>query len=102
MSGEVVLKELIEFAQTFVSWYGEERDQVDVDSMLVTILAKRGRNVEEMAREKFGFSNDDFRRALKKTRPGMFILRERWDAVNRRFGFDPPLPFPKSKFSLMD
>ena len=51
--------------------------------------------MENEARRIFGFTDGDFREALKSTPPGMFLHRERWAEVNRRFHFDPPLPFPR-------
>lgn len=63
------------------------------------ILAKQARYVEDMAREQFGFTDEDFIRALKDTRPGLFWgvgIEQKWENINKRLGIDPPLPFPKN------
>ena len=86
---------LLEFAEKNVYWCGGERSRVDVSDVLQTILARKPRSVENEARRIFGFTDGDFREALKSTPPGMFLHRERWAEVNRRFHFDPPLPFPR-------
>ena len=52
-----------------------------------------------MAREQFGFTDEDFIRALKDTRPGLFWgvgIEQKWENINKRLGIDPPLPFPKN------
>lgn len=86
-------RKIDEIAEKEVYWYGGERKNQDLDAMLVVILAKRP-SVEKIVRKELGITDDDFRRALKKAEPGEFIWEEQWEEVNKRFGFDPPLPFP--------
>lgn len=84
-----------EFASKKVYWYGESIEIIDYYGVLQMILAKKTPHVEAEARQKFGITDDDFREALKRTPPGMFPRWEKWELVNRRFGFDPPLPYPQ-------
>lgn len=84
-----------DFAQNRVYWYGKSRTSVDYYNVLQTILARKTPMFEAEARQRFGVTDDDFREALKRTPPGMFPRREKWELVNRRFGFDPPLPYPQ-------
>ncbi|MGD9665977.1 MAG: hypothetical protein AB7U31_00815 [Synergistaceae bacterium] len=87
------------FVYENVYWWGGYRPDPDVDAVLRFILAKRPRSVEDMAREQFGFTDEDFIRALKDTRPGLFWgvgIEQKWENINKRFGIDPPLSFPKN------
>ena len=95
---EVNLKEFTDFAQKHVYWWGETRSNINVGAVLRLILARKSAYVENMARERFGFTDDDFCEALHDTPPGLFWgpgAEEHWDEVNVRFGIVPPLPFPK-------
>ncbi|NCD09555.1 MAG: hypothetical protein EOL98_09025 [Negativicutes bacterium] len=87
------------FVHDNVYWWGGYRPDPDVDAALRFILAKQPRYVEDMAREQFGFTDEDFIRALKDTRPGLFWgvgIEQKWENINKRLGIDPPLPFPKN------
>lgn len=89
-------KELDKFATQQIYWWGGERTGVELDHILVTILAKKPK-LEKEIREKFALTDEDFRHALENAAPGVFwgvAAEERWEAANRRFGIDPPLPFP--------
>lgn len=90
------------FVKQNVYWWGNDRPSLDVDAVLRFILAKRPRYVEEMARKDFGFTDNDFRQALRRTPPGLFWgvgAEEKWNETNRRLGIEPPLPFPRSSVS---
>lgn len=94
---EINQKELDKFATEKVYWWGKEWIDVDLYKVLVFILATNPQ-LEAEAREKFALTDDDFRHALKNAPPGVFwgpFAENRWIAVNKRFGFDPPLPMPK-------
>lgn len=87
------------FVEENVYWWGDRRSELNVDAVLCFILAKHPRSVEDMAREQFGFTDDDFIRALKGTPPGLFWgvgIEKKWNEINARLGIDPPLPFPKN------
>lgn len=86
-------KKIDEIAEKDVFWFGGKREGQDLDAMLAFILAKQPW-AEKKAREELGVTDDDFRRALKKAEPGLFMWEPHWDEANKRFGFDPPLPFP--------
>ena len=90
-------KAFLDFAQNKVYWYGKTRSNVDVSSVLQTILDKKPAFIEAEAREKFGFTDEDFREALKLTPPGLFWgvgAEQKWVKINIRLGITPPLPFP--------
>ena len=96
-------EQFAKFVDKYVYWWGGYRPDPDVDDALRFMLAKQPRYVEDMAREQFGFTDDDFIRALKDTRPGLFWgvgIEQKWENINKRLGIDPPLPFPKN--SIMD
>lgn len=97
MSGNRIINQekLDAFAAKHVYWWGHEWIGVDLDSVLVFILAKRSPDIEDLVRAEFGITDEDFRRALQKAAAGVFIFESHWEKVNKRFGFDPPLPFPK-------
>lgn len=91
---EIDVKAFQDFADKEIYWYDIDKTRVSIENVLQTILAKKTRYTEALAREKFGFTDEDFREALIKTPPGVFTSREKWVRMNLRFGIDPPLPFP--------
>lgn len=90
-------KEFTEFANKNVYWWCEV-ETADVNDVLVMIMAKHTQALEKEARERFGFTDEDFRNALKTARPGIFARAELWEKVNQRLGINPPLPFPKNDY----
>lgn len=86
-------KKIDEIAEKDVFWFGGKREGQDLDEMLAFVLAKQPW-AEKKVREELGITDDDFRRALKKAEPGLFMWEVQWVEANERFGFDPPLPFP--------
>ena len=91
--------EFEKFVNEHVYWWGEKRPAPDVNAALRFILAKQPRYVEQIARDKFGFTDNDFKNALMDTPPGLFWgpgAKEYWYDVNRRLGITPSLPFPES------
>lgn len=89
-----------EFAQKHVYWWGKERPNIDVLATLSFILAQCPPYVEKMAREQFGFTDQDFAEALKVTPPGSYwgvAPEEHWRRNNLRLGINPPLPFPDNR-----
>lgn len=101
-NGAIDQETLNAFAQKNVYWWGKERTNTDLDSMLVFILAKHTEHVEDLARKELGVTDEDFRRALQKAAPGVFMWKGHWEEVNKRFGFDPPLPFPELDWKDID
>lgn len=94
---EIDQADLDKFAAEKVFWWGGECVGVDLDSLLVFILAKNPTQEKEV-REKFCLTDEDFYRALKNAPPGLFwgpFAEKRWETVNKRFGIDPPLPMPE-------
>lgn len=90
-------KELDKFAAEKVFWWGKEWVNVNLDTVLIFILATNPL-LEEEAREKFALTDEDFRHALKNASPGVFwgpFAEKKWIKANLRFGIDPPLPLPK-------
>ena len=88
-----------EFAQKHVYWWGKERPNIDILATLSFILAQCPPYVEKMAREQFGFTDQDFAEALKITPSGSYwgvAPEEHWRRNNLRLGIDLPLPFPNS------
>ena len=89
-----------ELAQKYVYWWSKERPDIDVLVTLSFILAQRPPYVEKLAREQFGFTDQDFAEALKITPPGLYCgvaPEEHRRRNNLRLGINPPLPFPDSR-----
>lgn len=95
---EIDIEAFQDFAEKEIYWYEINKKRISIENIenaLQVILAKKTRYTEALAREKFGFTDEDFREALIKIPPGMFTSREKWVRMNLRFGIDPPLPFPE-------
>lgn len=105
-NGAIDQETLNVFAQKNVYWWVNEKNIVnlgaDLDTMLVFILAKHTKYVEDLAREELGVTDEDFRRALQKAAPGVFMWKGHWEEVNKRFGFEPSLPFPELDWKDID
>ncbi|MDO4953144.1 MAG: hypothetical protein Q4E34_04895 [Synergistaceae bacterium] len=91
---KISTKEFTEFANRNVYWWCKLKT-AEVNDVLVMIMAKHTPALEKEARERFGFTDEDFRNALKTARPGIFARVELWEKVNQRLGINPALPFPK-------
>lgn len=79
-----------------VVWYPcAEREVRDKDQFLVFLLAHAGDKTLKQAIMDLEIRKEDFRRALKKARPGIFIYESDWKRVNKMVGLHPPLPFPR-------
>lgn len=95
--------EFLEFIRKYVYWWGDNRSDFDTQAVLSFILAQRPPYVEQMVRERFGFTDNDFIEALKNIQPGIFWgvgAEELWNSVNARLGINPPLPFPNNSSYL--
>jgi hypothetical protein len=86
--------DLHEFAKQIVWFGGPERCVSDIAAFLAFIMAKSVPSAFEHAKMAFGFTDEDFRNALKTAKPGLFIYPEQWERWNRSLGIEPPLPFP--------
>lgn len=91
------------FAQKYIYWWGNDRSDCEPLAALSFLLAQRPPYVEQMARARFGFTDEDFAEALRSTPPGIFWgvgAEEHWKRTNIRLGIIPPLPFPQNKTYL--
>lgn len=86
---------LQEFAKEVVWFNGPEQSLKDIGAFLVFVMARGGEKAFEHAQRAFGFTNQDFIRALKNAKPGVFIYESQWNNWNEKLGIDPKLPFPK-------
>ena len=78
-----------------VVWYGCEEQRGEKYPFLAFLMGRGSRSAYEHAREAFGFTDEDFREALRQAKPGTFIYPERWEEWNIELGINPPLPFPR-------
>lgn len=86
-----------DFAKSVIWWSNNNDIHLDLPSqnyMLAMLLGRNGTREQE-AREKYGYTDEDFREALRHAPAGSFMTLKDWEATNRRFGIDPPLPFPR-------
>jgi len=83
-----------EFAKQVV-WFGGEEQQGVKYPFLVFLMARGTRNAYEHARREFGFTDEDFREALRQAKAGVFMYPERWEQWNAELGITPALPFPE-------
>lgn len=100
---EINKDEFQEFIRKYVYWWGENRSDFNTRAVLSFILAQRPPYVEQIARDRFGFTDNDFIEALKDIQPGIFWgvgAEEHWNNVNKRLGINPPLPFPTNSSYL--
>lgn len=87
--------DLKEFAAQVVWFDGPERRVLDTASFLAFIMAKSVPSAFDHAKMAFGFTDEDFKNALKSAKPGLFVYPEQWERWNEALKIDPPLPFPK-------
>lgn len=87
--------DLYEFARQVVWFDGPERRAIDPYALLAFIMAKSVPSAYRHARECFGFTDEDFREALRRAKPGLFVYPEQWAKWNKELEIDPPLPMPK-------
>ena len=78
-----------------VVWYNCEARQGEKYPFLAFLMANGSLRAYEHARQVFGFTDEDFREALRQAKPGVFRYHEEWEKWNIELGLDPPLPFPK-------
>jgi len=78
-----------------VVWFPSEEQQGEKYPFLVFLMARGSTNAYNHARKVFGFTDDDFREALRQAKPGVFMYQENWEEWNAKLGLVPPLPFPK-------
>jgi len=83
-----------------VVWFPSEEQQGEKYPFLVLLMARGPRSAYEHARKVFGFTDEDFREALRQAKPGVFMTEERWERWNKELGFVPPLPLPRRMFRL--
>jgi len=83
-----------EFAKQVVWFDGVER-QGERHHFLAFLMARGPRSAYEHARQAFGFTDEDFRDALRHAKPGVFIYPENWEAWNTELGIVPALPLPE-------
>jgi hypothetical protein len=86
--------DLHEFSKQIVWFDGPERRVSDTSAFLAFIMAKSVPSAYEHAKMIFGFTNEDFRNALKAAKPGLFVYSEQWERWNKILGIEPSLPFP--------
>lgn len=86
---------LEQFARQIVWYDSPEQRLTDIDAFLVFVMAKSVPSAYEHARAAFGFTDEDFRRALKRAKPGIFVYPAHWLKWNQQLGITPPLPFPE-------
>lgn len=86
---------LNKFAEQIVWFMPPEQALRDMNYFLVHLMAKSSEEAYCHFRATFPqFSDDDFKEALRNARPGIFMYEEEWLRWNKRFGLEPPLPFP--------
>lgn len=83
-----------EFAKEVV-WFGGIEQQGDKYPFLAFLMAKGMPEAYEHARKVFGFTDEDFRQALRQAKAGLFVYEEEWLEWNKKLGIEPALPFPK-------
>ena len=87
--------DLHEFAAQIVWFDGPERRVSDTADFLAFIMAKSVPSAFEHAQKAFGFTDDDFRNALRSAKPGLFAYKDQWERWNMALQINPPLPFPQ-------
>lgn len=93
-------KDFSEFYRDVIWWGQYEPDRFNKNNFLVQLLARGSKNKIEHAKKVFGFTDDDFREALRNAPPGVVMYEEKWRELNIKYGIDPPLPFPRPAWVL--
>ena len=83
-----------EFVEQIVWFSSEERRGVKYP-FLAFLMANGTDEAYEHARQVFGFTDEDFREALRQAKPGVFRYPKEWEQWNAKLGFIPALPFPR-------
>ena len=86
--------DFLEFAKEAI-WFAGEEQQGDKYPFLALLMARGSRQAYEHARQVFGFTDEDFREALRQAKAGVFMYREEWERWNAELGITPALPFPE-------
>ncbi|MDR2696216.1 MAG: hypothetical protein LBC79_07565 [Deltaproteobacteria bacterium] len=94
MAGIAYSHDFQTFAKQIV-WFGGEEQQGVKYPLLAFLMARGPRSAYDHARRVFGFTDEDFREALRQAKAGVFMYQEVWERWNTELGFVPPLPFPK-------
>jgi hypothetical protein len=94
MTGIAYSHDFQAFAKQVV-WFGGEEQQGVKYPFLAFLMGRGARAAYDHARCVFGFTDEDFREALRRAKAGVFIYQEEWERWNTELGFVPPLPFPK-------
>ena len=94
MAGIAYSHDFHQFAKQVV-WFGGEEQQGVKYPFLALLMARGTHTAYEHARQAFGFTDEDFREALRRAKAGVFMYREQWERWNTELGFVPPLPFPE-------
>jgi len=95
MSQFIFSSNLQEFAKELVWFSSPEQSLKDIDVFLVFVMARGGEDAFKHTQRTFGFTNEDFIRALKSAKPGVFIYEEQWNNWNKKLGINPRFPFPR-------
>lgn len=89
-----------EFYRDVVWWGKYEPERFNKNNFLTQLLARGAKEKIQHAQEIFGFTDDDFKTALYNAPPGVIMYEEQWFELNKKYGIDPPLPFPKPAWVL--
>lgn len=94
MAGIAYSRNFQEFTRQVV-WFGGVEREGEKYPFLAFLMARGPRAAYEHARQTFGFTDEDFREALRHAKAGTFIYPDRWERWNAELGFTPALPFPE-------
>jgi hypothetical protein len=94
MAGLTYSQDFQQFAKQVV-WFGSEEQRGVKYPFLAFLMACGTHKAYEHARQIFGFTDEDFREALRQAKAGVFMYQEEWDSWNAELGITPALPFPK-------
>ena len=94
--------DLHEFAK-YAVWYDCPERFIKTEQaykdFLVHLLAYSPDSYIEHAKKTFKITDEDFRDALKTSKPGVFMFENEWLYCNERLGINPPLPYPRKVWS---
>lgn len=93
-------KDFSEFYRDVIWWGKYEPDRFNKNNFLVQLLARGAKETIEHAQNVFGFTDDDFREALRNAPAGVVMYEEKWKELNIKYGIDPPLLFPRPAWVL--
>lgn len=98
MSELIYSNDLYEFAKQVVWFDCPERRVSDKYAFLAFIMAKSVPSAYNHAKTVFGFTDADFKEALYRAKPGLFMYHEQWEKWNKTLGIEPTLPIPQKKW----